>query len=212
MGSLSCTGMRIWPADCSSGIHITNGSSGTVPWRCSHARSDSVHAASNTLVTSPPKAVLTVSRSACHTEANATARRSVNGAVNALSGSGPRVDGTAGAADSSSATRRVPPSCPRTERSKPVTVSATRNRPLNWNSRISVITSAANSPTAGMAGLGCLGLIVAAPCCGSERNSRDQMDAAPTPRSLSSGDSRTTSAHRPPDRPSRVHASQSISL
>ena len=204
--------MRIWPADCSSGIHITSGSSGTVPWRCSHARSDSVHAASSTLATSPPKAVLTVSRSAFHTEAKATARRSVKGAVNALRGSRPPVDGSAGAADSSLG-----------DNARPAQLSAHRaqqcgdgfgNQEQGYELELENLSDhlGREFTHGGYGRTRFLGMIVAAPCRGSGRNSRGQIDAAPTPRSLSSGDRRTTSAHRPPDRPSRVHASQSISL
>ena len=66
------------------------------------ARSDSVQAARKTLVMSPPNAVLTVSRSASGIEAKATARRLVNGALNALRGRGPLIDDNAGGIGSGS--------------------------------------------------------------------------------------------------------------
>ena len=220
MGSPSCTGMRMWPPiggsptaapGSANGIRIIRGSSGTVPWRCSQARSDRVAAATSTLVTSPPNALLTVSRSACRIEANATARRSVSGALNALCGSGPLIDDTAGGTGLRSLSTEKPPTCSRTARSRPFTVSATSHRPLNWYSRSSLTRLVTSSPTAaGMPGLGCCGSSLPS-WCGSDRSNRDQMDAAPASLSLSAGDVRTASAHRPPDRPSMLHASQGIS-
>src|SRR6202012_224009 len=110
-----------------SGIWIRSGSVGAPAWRSSQARSDNVHAARKTLVTLPPNAWLTASRSDSGIEAKATARRFVSRALNGLSDGGLRIEDVAAGSES---VPIAPDNLARTACSAPVAACAASQRPL----------------------------------------------------------------------------------
>ena len=165
-----------------------------------------MQAARKTLVMLPPNALLTVFKSVSGIDAKATARSWVSGALNKVCGTGPLMDDAAGVMGSGSL---VPRSRLRTARSTPVTASASSQAPVTLFSKSSLTVSVTRSTSEGVPRLRSVGRLLAGSSCGPVVKRHCHMDAGPAPPSHRAGDIFTANAHRPPARPSMLHASHS---